>query len=135
MRREVQILPFLLNFPVSPIFLLFTRLVSIKMRRSRTYLTKPYVCNIIAVHILPKELAMPTRKLTVRLPDEDIDFAKQFAARHGLTLTQLIDRYFKQLQQRQDGPLHRDIVRFSGIIPAEIDPQAEYAQGMENKHR
>jgi len=36
---------------------------------------------------------MPTRKLTVRLPEEDIDFARRFAARHGLTMTQLIDRY------------------------------------------
>ena len=78
---------------------------------------------------------MPTRKLTVRLPEEDIDFARRFAARHGLTMTQLIDRYLKQLQCRHEGQLHPDIVRFSGIVPAEIDAQAEYAQALEEKHR
>jgi predicted DNA binding CopG/RHH family protein len=34
---------------------------------------------------------MATRKLTIRLPEEDIDFAKEYAANHGLTMTQLID--------------------------------------------
>ena len=78
---------------------------------------------------------MPTRKLTVRLPEEDIDFAKKFAARHGLTLTELIDRYFKQLQSRQDRRLHPDIIHFSGIIPLDVDTKNEYAAAMEEKHR
>ena len=29
---------------------------------------------------------MPNRKLTIRLPEEDIEFAKKFALQHGITL-------------------------------------------------
>jgi hypothetical protein len=76
-----------------------------------------------------------TRKLTVRLPEEDIEFAKSFASEHGLTLTELINRYLKQLRRKPEGHLHPDIVRFSGIIPSDIDVRDEYRRAMEEKHR
>lgn len=78
---------------------------------------------------------MSTRKLTVRLPEEDIDFAKDYAARHGMTLTELIDRYLKQLRLRPEGGLHPDIVRFSGIVPNDLDAREDYRVSMEDKHR
>lgn len=78
---------------------------------------------------------MSTRKLTVRLPEEEIDFAKTYAARHGLTLTDLIDRYLKQLRRQPEGDLHPDILRFSGIIPGHLDGRDEYRNAMEDKHR
>jgi len=78
---------------------------------------------------------MATRKLTIRLPEEDIEFAKQYASEHGITMTELIDRYLKQLRRRPEGGIHPDIQRFSGIIPAEIDARKEYHEAMEDKHR
>ncbi len=78
---------------------------------------------------------MATRKLTIRLPEEDIDFARDYAAEHGMTMTELIDRYLKSLQTRHKGPLADEIVRFSGIIPADIDGRREYHEGMAKKHR
>lgn len=78
---------------------------------------------------------MSTRKLTIRLPEEEIDFARNYAARHGLTMTQLIDRYLKALQRRPEGQLDPDIVRFSGIIPEDLDARDEYHGGMAEKHR
>lgn len=78
---------------------------------------------------------METRKLTIRLPEEDIDFAKDYAARHGLTMTQLIDRYLKELQRRPEGRLHPDIVRFSGIIPEQVDARDDYYASLEDKHK
>ena len=78
---------------------------------------------------------MGTRKLTIRLPEEEIDFAKEYAARHGLTMTQLIDRYLKELQRRPEGQLHPDIVRFSGIIPDQVDARDDYYADIEEKHR
>ena len=78
---------------------------------------------------------MSTRKLTVRLPEEDIDFAKGYAARHGMTLTELIDRYLRQLRQRPEGGLHPDIQRFSGIVPSDIDARKEHRIAMAEKHR
>ena len=78
---------------------------------------------------------MPTRKLTVRLPEEEIEFAKNYASNHGITLTELIDRYFKQLRLPSAGDLHPDILRFSGIIPSDIDSRNDYLNAIEDKHR
>lgn len=41
---------------------------------------------------------MSTRKLTIRLPEEEIDFAKRYASNHGMTMTELINRYLKELR-------------------------------------
>ena len=78
---------------------------------------------------------MSTRKLTVRLPEEDIDFAKGYAARHGMTLTELIDRYLRQLRRTPQGGLHPDILRFSGIVPGNIDARQVQRDALEEKHR
>jgi len=78
---------------------------------------------------------MSTRKLTVRLPEEDIDFAKGYAARHGMTLTELIDRYLRQLRRTPQGGLHPDILRFSGIVPGDIDARQVQRDALEEKHR
>jgi len=75
-----------------------------------------------------------TRKLTIRLSEEEIDFAKKYAAEHGLTMTQLIDRYLKQLQRRPEGPLGPEIVRFSGIVPEPVG-RDDYFAAMEDKHK
>jgi hypothetical protein len=78
---------------------------------------------------------MATRKLTIRLPEEDIEFAKNYATKHGITMTELIDRYLKQLRRRPEGDIHPDILRFSGIIPEEIDARKGYHEAMEDKHQ
>lgn len=79
---------------------------------------------------------MPSRKLTIRLPEEDIEFAKNFASQHGVTLTELVDVYFKGLRTRQTGTtLHPDILRFTGIIPEDINEREEYLNGQEDKHQ
>ena len=78
---------------------------------------------------------MGTRKLTIHLPEEEIEFAKRYAARHGLTITQLIDRYLRRLQRQEEGPLHPDIVRFSGIIPSEAEGEGEDYRALQGKLR
>lgn len=78
---------------------------------------------------------MPTRKLTVRLPEDEIEFAKTYALSQGITLTELIDRYFKQLRLSPSGGLHPDILRFSGIVPDDVEPRNDYFNAIEEKHR
>ncbi len=78
---------------------------------------------------------MPTRKLTVRLQEDEIDFAKQYAARHGLTMTQLIDRYFKSLKHPPEELLSADIIHFSGIIPENEGTRSDYYSALEEKHK
>src|SRR3954462_4175960 len=41
---------------------------------------------------------METAKLTVRLPKTDLDFAKEYAQAHRITVTELIDRYLRSLR-------------------------------------
>lgn len=78
---------------------------------------------------------MPTRKLTIRLPEEDIDFAKQYAATNGITITELIDRYLKALQHLPEGQLSPAIIRFSGIISETTETKADYYSAIEEKHK
>lgn len=40
---------------------------------------------------------METAKLTVRLPKRDLEFAKEYAQAHRITVTELIDRYLNQV--------------------------------------
>ena len=78
---------------------------------------------------------METTKLTVRLPKEELEFAKQYARDHGITVTALIDRYFARLQAQQSGPIHPDVQRFSGLVPSDADVCELHLQHLESKHR
>jgi hypothetical protein len=77
---------------------------------------------------------METAKLTIRLPKADLDFAKQYARTHGLTVTQLIDRFLRQLQVPADTPIHPEVKRITGLIATEVDALAEYHRYLEDKH-
>ena len=76
---------------------------------------------------------METIKLTVRLPKNDLDFAKQYAQAHRITVTELIDRYLRSLRERT-GAIHPEVERISGLIPAAVDAKAEYRRHILEKH-
>ncbi|WP_224746725.1 DUF6364 family protein [Pelovirga terrestris] len=78
---------------------------------------------------------MPARKLTIRLPEEEIEFAKEYALRNGISVTEMIDRYLKNLRKQTRAELHPDIQRFSGIISSNIDAEIAYHEALEEKHR
>ncbi len=77
---------------------------------------------------------METSKLTVRLPKSDLDFAKQYAQAHRITVTELIDRYLRSLQGGT-GAIHPEVERISGLIPAGVDARAEYREHLLAKYR
>ena len=78
---------------------------------------------------------METAKLTVRLPKKDLDFAKQYAQEHRITVTELIDRYLQRLQVGQITPIHPEVERISGLVPSDVDAEALYHEHMMSKHR
>ena len=39
------------------------------------------------------------------------------------------------LDDTEAEPLHPDIIRFTGVLPPDIDARAEYVEGMRKKHR
>ena len=77
---------------------------------------------------------METRKLTVRLPTQDIGFAKKYAKQHGISLTELIDRYFESLQKPLMGKPHLEVQKITGLIPGHVDAKNEYREYIEGKH-
>lgn len=78
---------------------------------------------------------METTKLTVRLPKKSLEFAKEYAREHHITVTDLIARYLRRLQEEQPTPIHPDVERFSGLIPDDVDAKALYYEHIERKHK
>lgn len=78
---------------------------------------------------------MSTAKLTVRLPRKDLEFAKRYAQEHRITVTESIDRYFRQLRALQETSIHPEVEKISGLVPADIDAEALYHEHMMSKHR
>jgi hypothetical protein len=77
---------------------------------------------------------MDTVKLTVRLPKVDLEFAKEYAQAHRLTVTELIDRYLRSLRGGS-GAIHPEVEKISGLISPQIDARAEFREHAERKHR
>lgn len=77
---------------------------------------------------------METIKLTIRLPKDDLDFAKQYAQAHRITMTELIDRFLKSLRGGA-GAVHPEVEKISGLIPGTVDARAEYRQHVLEKHK
>ncbi len=78
---------------------------------------------------------MTTAPLTVNLPKNEIDFLKNYAQKHNLSISQLIDRWVKSLKEKPNIPIHPDIEKLTGIIPSDLDYRAVYYDGMMEKHK
>jgi hypothetical protein len=78
---------------------------------------------------------MKTAELTIQLPIEELNFLRQYAQRHKITISELVDRYVKELQESQKCELHPDIRRFSGIIPKDIDSHKMFYEHIMEKHK
>ena len=77
---------------------------------------------------------METAKLTVRLPKSNLEFAKEYAQAHRITVTELIDRYLRSLRGGT-GAIHPEVEKISGLVPLQVDARAEYREHARAKHR
>lgn len=77
---------------------------------------------------------MQMSKLTIRLPKEEVGFARQYAKNHGMSLTELIARYFRSIQRSFQGELNSEVQKIAGLIPEDIDARKEYLEYIEAKH-
>ena len=78
---------------------------------------------------------MDTAKLTVRLPKADLEFAKRYARAHRVTLTELIDRHFRRLRSQEVDEIHPEVEKISGLVPSDVDAEAEYHEHLSKKPR
>ena len=77
---------------------------------------------------------MNTTKLTVRVPQDLLDDAKDYARTHDTTLTRLISEYLRRLSL-DNGPLNEApiIQRLAGSLPSTVTVD-DYHSYLESKH-
>lgn len=75
-----------------------------------------------------------TTKLTIRLPREDVEFAKAYAKAHGLTVTEVIDRFLRRMRSAQEEGLSPELEAITGLVPPEVDAEEEYRRHLAGKH-
>lgn len=79
---------------------------------------------------------MPTEtaKLTIRLPKEDIEFAKRYAREHGMTVTEVIDRYLRRMKTLEQHPVSSELEFITGLVPADVEGEELYRKHLLDKH-
>lgn len=75
-----------------------------------------------------------TTKLTVRLPRDQVEFLKAFAAANGLTATEVISRYLRRLAEHRYSELSPEVRGLLGSIPADVDWEAERDAHFDEKY-
>ena len=78
-------------------------------------------------------MKIETTKLTVRVPRDHLEAAKAYARRHGVTLTEVIDRYLQTLQGSTAQP-SQEVAAITGLVPADIDGAKGYRDYLVLKH-
>jgi hypothetical protein len=78
---------------------------------------------------------MPNATLTVSLPPEEAAFLEAYAKERGVTAADLVSRYVQRLRTVAGRGIHPEVRALSGIIPAQVDVEAEYRHHLLEKHR
>lgn len=79
-------------------------------------------------------MSAETTKLTIRLPRQDVEFAKAYAKAHGLTVTEVIDRYLRQMRALEQHSPSPDLDAITGLVPADVDVAEEVRRHKVEKH-
>lgn len=75
-----------------------------------------------------------TVKLTIRLPSQDVEFAKAYARAHGMTVTEFLDRYLRRMRALEQQGSAPEVEAITGLVPADVDAQRAYRRHIEEKH-
>ena len=74
------------------------------------------------------------RKLTLRLNKRLIEQAKEYAARHNISVSELVETFFLRLEDAEENG-HTQLVRqLTGILPSEVDAEKEYTDHLMEKY-
>jgi hypothetical protein len=73
-------------------------------------------------------------KLTLRLNKRLIKQAKQYASRHNISVSELVETFFRRLETVGESD-HTPLVRqLTGILPAEMNVEQEYGRYLLEKY-
>lgn len=78
--------------------------------------------------------AQEKTKLTLRLNKRLIEQAKAYAARHNLSVSEMVETYFLNLKETEN-EAHTPLVRqLTGILPESLDVEATYGDYLADKY-
>jgi hypothetical protein len=76
-----------------------------------------------------------TTKLTIRLPRQDVEFVRRYANAHGLTVTEVIDRYLRRMRALEEQVPSPELDFISGLVPEYVEAADEHQRHIEYRHR
>jgi hypothetical protein len=74
------------------------------------------------------------KKLTLRLDKRLIERAKQYAAEHDISVSELVEGFFLHLEQGEEVEHTGLGRRLTGILPREVEVKGEYGRYLEEKY-
>ncbi len=72
--------------------------------------------------------------ITVRLPDDDLAFLRDFSAAQGTSAEAFLARQARNLRVHLQRPLRPEVQRATGIISPEVAGENAYRDHLEKKH-
>jgi hypothetical protein len=73
--------------------------------------------------------------LTVELPEEDLQFLRQWTKSQGTSAEAFLAKQAQVLRESSLKTLHPHVVAATGIFPSDLDIREAYLDAMEEKHR
>lgn len=74
------------------------------------------------------------KKLTLRLNRRLIEQAKAYAARHNISVSELVETYFLHLDLETESTHTPLVQQLTGILPADIDVKQAYEEYLAEKY-
>ncbi|MCG6658053.1 hypothetical protein HOP52_09830 [Halomonas campisalis] len=75
-----------------------------------------------------------TTKVTIRLPKQDVEFAKAYAKAHGISMTEVIDRHLRRLRELERHTPSAELDAITGLLPSDLDAERVYREHLVEKH-
>jgi len=72
--------------------------------------------------------------ITIRLPDEDFAFLRNFSAAQGTSAEAFLARQARNLREHLQRPLRPEVLQATGILPPEVAGEETYREHLEKKH-
>ena len=74
------------------------------------------------------------KKLTLRLNNRLIEQTKQYAADHNISVSELVETFFLNLEQGKESGHTQLVNQLTGMLPPDIDVDHEYRRYLKEKY-
>lgn len=74
------------------------------------------------------------KKLTLRVNKRLIEQAKLYAAKHNVSVSELVETFFLRLVEAKEGDHTALVRRLTGILPESVDAEQVYADHLMEKY-